>query len=404
MTNHPFRAGANHLPDWVFIRPIFYKDELVFFTCMGTHVPDNGGAKPGAFWLAHDAIAEGLHIPPIKVMEKGREREDVIDLILCNNRMPGLMRHEMSSLMGSTVLADRRLIELLNKYSKEVVFASIEEMINRTEKAVRADIAKWPDGTYYSEAQIDNDGAEIGVPLTVRCKLTIKDDEATFDFSDSDAQRKGNCNQTYYTTFSGAISKSLLFLRPELREYHNEGSMRPFHVVTREGTIVHARPGALTACMPLTAGMVTQCVFSSLSQALPEKAHADYSKLVGGTYMGIDPRTDELYAYVSFGPYGGGGAIYGYDGYQCCCDQNALGSISKTDVEDEMVRFPWRVIEYEFLTDSAGAGRWRGAPGIIWKAVNEGGDCFRREEYPMDTILKDKVVKVDTQPPTTSYT
>ena len=45
LTNHPFKAGAVHLPDWVFIRPIFYKDELVFFTCMGTHVPDNGGAQ-----------------------------------------------------------------------------------------------------------------------------------------------------------------------------------------------------------------------------------------------------------------------------------------------------------------------------------------------------------------------
>ena len=80
------------------------------------------------------------------------------------------------------------MIEVLDKYGKETVLASVEEMINRTEKAVRAEIAKWPEGTYYSEARTDDDGAEMDKPVTVRCKLTIKDGEATFDFSESDAQ------------------------------------------------------------------------------------------------------------------------------------------------------------------------------------------------------------------------
>ena len=75
MTNHPFLAGTVHLPDWVFVRPVFYKKELLFFTCMGTHVPDNGGAQPGAYYLAADSIAEGLNIPPIKLAEKGRINE-----------------------------------------------------------------------------------------------------------------------------------------------------------------------------------------------------------------------------------------------------------------------------------------------------------------------------------------
>ncbi len=66
LTNHPFIAGAVHLPDWIIIRPIFYKDERVFFSCMGTHVPDNGGAQAGTHFLAYDAIAEGLNIPPVQ--------------------------------------------------------------------------------------------------------------------------------------------------------------------------------------------------------------------------------------------------------------------------------------------------------------------------------------------------
>jgi N-methylhydantoinase B len=378
LTNHPFKAGAVHLPDWVFIRPIFYKNELAFFSCMGTHVPDNGGALPGTHFLAHDSIAEGLNIPPLKLVEKGRVREDVLELILSNNRMPDMMRREIRSLMGSTAVAERRLIELLDKYGKETVMASIEDMIQRTEKAVRAEVAKWPEGTYYSEAQTDDDGLELNVPVTVRCKLTVKNGEATFDFSDSDKQRKGYINAVYPVTLSDTLCTVFLFLGSDLAAYHNEGSLRPFHVIAKEGTITNCSPGSLTAATPgVTGGLIVEAVLSVLSQALPQYAIAPYARSYGGgTPAGIDPRTNQFYVYTTFCPKAGGGAVYGYDGYQCCCDMGTLGVVSKTDAEEEMVRFPWRTTRYEFLIDSAGAGKWRGAPGIAWEAVNEGLDCL----------------------------
>ncbi len=376
LTNHPFQAGAVHLPDWVFIRPIFYKDELVFFTCMGTHVPDNGGAQAGAYFLAADSIAEGLNIPPLKLVEKGKMREDVFDFILANNRLPDMMRREVYSLIGSTGVAERRMTELLNKYGRDTVFASIEEMMNRTEKSVRAEIAGWPDGVYYAEAQTDDDGLQMDVPVTVRCKLTIKGDEATFDFSESDEQQKGFINAPYSVTLSMTLAASFLFMSTELAAYHNEGSLRPFHVIAREGTFVAAKPGALTAAAPSIAGaMVVECVLSVLSKALPHRAITSYGRPSHIMMIGIDPRVNQLYAYISFCPAGGAGAVYGYDGYQCCCDMGTLGVVSKTDAEEEMVRFPWRVTQYEFRTDSHGAGKWRGAPGNCWEAINEGGDC-----------------------------
>lgn len=376
LTNDPFRAGAVHLPDWVFIRPIFHEEKLVFFSCMGTHVPDNGGARPGTYFLAHDAIAEGLNIPPVKIVERGRMREDVLDLILANNRLPELMRRETYSLIGSTAVADKRLRELLGKYGKETVLGCVEEMFERTEKAVRAEIAKWPDGSYLAEARTDDDGAKLGEPVTVRCRLTIAGDEATFDFSDSDEQREGYINGHYSMVLSDTLCSSFLFLDPALAAFHNEGSIRPFRVVCREGTVTNARPGALTAGAPsITGAMVIECVLSVLSQALPTRAITPYGRPLHLMFIGRDPRTGGLYTDISFCPAGGAGAVYGYDGYQCCCELGALGVVTKTDAEEEMVRFPWRVRRYEFLTDSAGAGTWRGAPGIAWEAVNEGEDC-----------------------------
>jgi N-methylhydantoinase B len=376
ITNHPFLAGAVHLPDWVFIRPIFYKKELTFFTCMGTHVPDNGGAQPGVYFLAVDSIAEGLNIPPIKLVEKGQVRDDILDLILANNRLADMMRREVSSLIGSTAVAERRLLELLDRYGKRTVFASIEEMMDRTEKAVRAEISRWPNGTYYAEAKTDDDGANIGVPVTARCKLTIQDGEITFDFTGSDDQCKGYCNAGYSVTLSNAVCTSFLFLDPALAAFHNEGSLRPIHVIAPEGTFLNCKPGSLVAAAPSLGGaMVWQCVIETLSQALPHRAIAPYGRAMIPVIVGNDPRNGRLYAYVTFCPDAGAGAIYGYDGYQCCCTGDTLGVVSKSDAEEEMVRFPWRIKRYEFMSDAHGAGKWRSAPGIAWEGVNEGSDC-----------------------------
>ncbi|MBN2058864.1 MAG: hydantoinase B/oxoprolinase family protein [Deltaproteobacteria bacterium] len=375
LTNSP-REGAVHLADWVFIRPIFYEDELMFWTCMGTHVADSGGAQPGTHFLAIDNIAEGLNIPLVKVMEKGKWREDIVDLILANNRLPHMMRREMSSFMGCTAIAEKRMIELLDRYGKEAVNASIEAMVERTEAAVRKEMAKWPEGTWYAEVQHDDDGKTMGIPVTVRCKLTIKDGEVTFDFSDTDEESSGNINAPYHQTLSNTMCTTFMFLGAELAAYHNEGSMQPIHVVTRAGTLVDCSPNALTAGSPAVTGALTiEAVLSVLSQALPDKAIAIYGRLAVPILIGRDESIDGVYVYTCFSPVAGAGAVHGFDGYQCACDMGTLGVVGKSDAEDEMARFPWEVLRCEYQIDSHGAGKWRGSPGIVWEAVNEGGDC-----------------------------
>jgi N-methylhydantoinase B len=375
LTNYPM-DGAIHLPDWVFIRPVFWEDELLFFTCMGTHMADNGGAQAGSHFLAFDSVAEGLNIPLIKVMENDVYREDVLELILANNRLPDMMRREMASLMGSTMVAEQRMIELLEKYGKETVSAGIEEMIERTERAVRAELARWPEGTFSAEVATDDDGLTFGRPVHVRCDLTIKDGELYFDFSKTDDQVTGMINSYYQQTLSVVLCTTFLFLGKELADYHNEGSMRPVHVITRKGTIVDCEPGALVAGGPAVTGtLVTEAVLSVLSKALPSKAVTPYGRLVAPLIVGRDDETNTHYIYSSFCSAGGAGAVAGFDGYQCVCEVGTLGVVGKTDAEEEMARFPWDVNRYEFRTDSHGAGQWRGAPGIVWEAANESGDC-----------------------------
>jgi len=374
LTNYPL-DGAVHLPDWMFVRPIFYKNELVFFTCMGTHVADSGGAQAGSHFLAFDSIAEGLNIPLIKIAENDEYREDIVELILANNRLPHMMRREMASLMGSTRVAERRMVELLDKYGMQVVMDTVGEMMLRTEKAVRAEMAKWPNGTWSADVATDDDGLDLETPVHVRVDLTIKNGELYFDYSDTDDQVKGMINSYYQQTLSNTICTTFLFLGNELAAYHNEGSMKPIHVKTRKGTIVDCNPGALVAGAPaVTGASVIEAVCGVLSQALPSRAIAPYGRQVSPLLVGQHPSGEGTYVYTSFGASGGGGAVYGYDGYQCICDQGSMGVVGKTDAEEEMARFPWDVNEYEFRTDSHGAGKWRGSPGINWEGVNESGD------------------------------
>jgi N-methylhydantoinase B len=216
----------------------------------------------------------------------------------------------------------------------------------------------------------------MGVPVTVRCRLTIKNGEATFDFSETDEESSGNINAHYHQTLSNTLCTTFLFLGAELAAYHNEGSMRPIHVITKKGTIVDCGPNALTAGSPAVTGALTiEAVLSVLSQALRNRAIATYSRLAAPILVGRDESLDGVYVYSSFSSVAGAGAVYGFDGYQCACDMGTLGVVGKSDSEDEMARFPWDILRCEFQIDSHGAGKWRGSPGIVWEAVNEGGDC-----------------------------
>src|SRR3970040_1718358 len=138
---------------------------------------DTGGRYPGGYLPnAYDIHAEGLRIPGIKVMEGDVEREDVMELILNNVRWPQGTRIDNYAQIAAPRLGEQRIVALLDKYGKDTVLAGVEEMMARTEKAVRAAIEKIPDGTYYRESATDDDGTELDVPVWARSDVIITGD------------------------------------------------------------------------------------------------------------------------------------------------------------------------------------------------------------------------------------
>jgi len=375
LTNDPYHGGHNcHLPDWGYIRPIFYRGELLFFTLCRGHQMDTGGSFPGGYFPnGYDIHAEGLIIPPIKVVDRGRERTDVVNLILNNVRFPDGVRIDLHAMIGSTTMCEKRLVALLDTYGRDVVMACVKEMLDRTERAVRGEIRKIPDGVYTGAAATDDDGTVLDEPVWARARVTVQDDEMTIDLSESDAQRRGFVNSVYAATYGNAIAAAILYFDPALADYHNQGTMASIKVIAPLGTVVNCQYPATVGASPVNIGtQVMEAVLEALSKAVPHRSVAAWAKHRGDYVFAVDPRNGERYVRTSFDYDGSGGAVWGFDGYQGLSSMTALGAANRGNVEETEVRIPWHMLKYEFVPDLTGEGRWRGGPGLRWEAINEG--------------------------------
>jgi N-methylhydantoinase B len=377
LCNDPYRGYSCHLPDWGFFRPIFCGDELMFWTLCRTHMEDTGAAYPGAYFSnPYDVHAEGILIPAVKIIERGKEVRDVMKLVWNNLRLPENVRLDSYAAIAATTLCQDRMQALVARYGAPTVKVALASMVERTERATRAVIAAMPDGTYYGESSTDDDGVVLDVPVTVRVEITIKGDEITLDFSKSDPQQKGYVNAIYESTYSLAVAGVTLFLGSDLAEYANEGLMRPLTVVSPEGRVTSCTYPAPVGGSPVNVGHNTlEAIMMAMSEAVPRRAAAGWGRRYGQYTYGHHPRTGQLYVYTGYEAEGGPGAVYGYDGYPGIASVGSLGEIVRPNTEDVEIRFPWRVIRREFLVDSGQAGRWRGAPGFVWEVENLGGEA-----------------------------
>ena len=382
LTNDPYHGGHNcHLPDWGFFRPIFYDGELLFFTMTRAHQQDTGGSFPGGYFPnGYDIHAEGICIPPMKVVDRGKERTDVLELIWNNVRFPDGVKIDNAAMIGATKLCERRVLNLLDKYGKDTALACVDEMLERAEKAVREEIDKIPDGVYRAEAATDDDGTVLDEPVWVRVAVTVDGNRLTIDFSDSDKQRRGFVNSIYAATYANAMAATILTFDPALADYHNAGTMRPIEIVAPPGLVVNCQYPATVGASPVNVGtQVIEAVLDALSQARPERAIAAWGKHRGDYVFAVDPRTEEPYVRTSFDYDGSAGAVWGYDGYQGVSALAAMGAVNRGDVEEMEARLPWRILQYEMVPDFTGAGRWRDSSRESMHA-DAGDTCAPRTE------------------------
>jgi len=371
--NDPYH-GSNHLPDVQISRPIFWKDELRYWAVAKGHQADTGGRGVcGYNPVARDAWEEGIRIRPAKLYEKGVYNRDLWNMILLNIHIPFLVEGDLQCMVGATRLGERDILALLEKYGPEVLEEATNEWLDASERYVRQEIEKMPDGVYKAEEELDNDGVDLDKHYTMRVSVEIKGDSITFDFSDSDPQCKGPFNHSLPGTVTTVYLAFFPIVGPEVR--HNAGAMRPIKVITRKGTIADANePAATTLHGPTTASVVGNVIWKALAQAVPDRATAGWAYWYSPSSTGINPRTGRPFADIHFLCVPGIGATYGFDGWDHGGNITTLGGLRALDPELHEVISPYTVLQYEINPDSGGAGRWRGGHGVIarWRVDAEG--------------------------------
>lgn len=360
--NDVFSLG-NQNNDVAVYKPIFHSGKLVAWTAVKGHQADIGGNVRGGYNPnAVEVWQEALRIPPVKVVEKGKLRKDVWNLIFANIRLD-IVQHDMKAEMGACTVGERRLLELLDKYGLESYEAHKQALFEATRKMMEAEIAKIPNGKYSGEGYIYYDGRHEGSKFTIRVDIEVKDKHIKFDYSRTDAQTNGFVNGTFTSSASATILTLLQMVNPDIP--HNEGMVQPIEIVIPEGTVLNAAyPKATTfgnhLCPPNA-----DAIQRALAAVMPDRVTAGWNNLLCSLTTGTDPEKNEQYVDIGFmGLKGGSGAMQGMDGYDHIGMIDASGGVLDQDYEMFEQQTPHRLVKHELLTDSAGAGEWRGGLGV----------------------------------------
>jgi N-methylhydantoinase B/oxoprolinase/acetone carboxylase alpha subunit len=357
--NDPYRGGT-HITDVNVIKPIFYKGKLIAFAANRAHQLDMGGKNPGSFGDSTEIFQEGIRIPPIKWYDRGIEQRDIFDFLLSNVRLPRVQLGDFKAQLASDVVAERRVRNLCEKYNMNTVSSCMDEIMNYSERRMRAEIDDLPEGSYSFMDFMDNDGV-MDEPVIFKAKVEVKGDSVIVDFTGSSKQVRGPINAVYGVTASSTFNALLQVSDPSIPV--NQGAFRPVRIIAPRGTVVNANyPAPVQGGNTNTSIMLVSLVIGALAPAVKQKAIA----ASGGTCndficSGTNPSSREKFVYYWFPPTGWG-ALPQRDGWTAISDP--VSNCSDTPIEMMEMLYPVRYDRYELAEDMEGAGRYRGGFGV----------------------------------------
>jgi 5-oxoprolinase (ATP-hydrolysing)/N-methylhydantoinase B len=379
--NDPYRGGL-HCPEHTFFKPFFVDGELMgFAVCIG-HIAEIGGMVPGAFCgEATEIFHEGLRVPPVKIKKAGKDIEEVWKLLLANTRTPRQNYGDLRAMIGSVDLGVSRIVEIVKKYGKNVFIETCEDLKDYAERRMRAELGSFPDGKYSFEDVIENDGIE-NKKYTVAIDIHVNGDELVADYSRSSGQAKGPINATLGVAIGAVYNGILHITDPSIPK--NSGAFRPIRVVSPPNKVTNVDyPGPLVAGNTETHPRLANITIGAMGACVPERVMASES-CTGTNFVfgGNHPDYDEYFACYDI-MSGGWGGRFGHDGNDCVIAINGNCRFNPTEVFE--TRFPLRVEDCELVTDSGGAGKWRGGLGyrrtlLATEVPITGSQCSDRHE------------------------
>ena len=379
--NDPYRGGL-HCPEHTFFKPFFVDGDLMgFAVCIG-HIAEIGGMVPGAFCgEATEIFHEGLRVPPVKIRKAGKDVEEVWKLLLANTRTPRQNYGDLSAMIGCVDLGVDRIGGIIKKYGKALFTETCEDLMDYAERRMRAELAVFPDGKYSFSDVVEDDGIERK-PYTVAIDMYVQGDEVVADYNRSSKQAKGPINATLGVAIGAVYNGILHITDPTIPK--NSGAFRPIRVVSPPGRVTNVDyPGPLVAGNTETHPRLANITIGAMGACVPERVMASES-CTGTNFVfgGNHPDYDEYFACYDI-MSGGWGGRFGHDGNDCVIAINGNCRFNPTEVFE--TRFPFRVEDCEMITDSGGAGKWRGGLGyrrtlLATSVPITGSQCSDRHE------------------------
>ena len=299
-------SGGNQNNDVAVFRPIFVGDILVAWAACKGHQADIGGAVAGGYNPdAREVWQEALRIPPLKVFDRGKRRDDVWRMVFANIRYP-IVEEDIKAQIGGTAVGERGIRELVERYGIENFRSHKEELFASTERMARREIEAIPDGRYRGESTVFYDGVTDGSEMTIRLEVTVEGDGIAFDYTGSSPQTPGFVNAPFAATASATMLTFLMLIDPDIP--HNAGLLRPIRIVNPEGSFLNASFPAATTFGNSITGPTSDAIMRALAAALPKMVTAGWNRFLGFSVTGRDPRRDRRFVDILFLALKGGRA------------------------------------------------------------------------------------------------
>ena len=362
--NDPY-AGGTHLPDITMVLGVFLPGGTrpAFYVSNRAHHADVGGRFAGSMGPAEEIFEEGIRIPPVRIVRGGEVDREMLDLILLNVRTPKEREGDLDAQIGACRVGERRILEVAEKYGEHRLKTLIDELLDYSERLVRAELRSMPAGEFYAEDWLDDDGVtDVPRKIAVRLRLEPEAGAIDVDFAGSSEQVAGSVNAVRAITLSACFYVLRCLLKEDAPA--TEGILRPLKLSTPAGSIVDALPPAAVAGGNVeTSQRIVDVLLRALAEAIPGRVPAASAGTMSNlTIGGVDPRTEEAFTYYETAA-GGMGARPGMDGISGV--QTHMTNSLNTPIEAREYAYPFRVRRYAYRDGSGGDGEFRGGDGLV---------------------------------------
>ena len=378
--NEPYDGGT-HVSDFRLVKPVFCNGQVFCFLASVGHWHDVGGNVPGNYNpAATEVFQEGMLIPPVKLYDKGVFRQDVVDILSANSRLPMSLYGDLNGQINALELGERRLKALLDEYGDGTAREALAALKARAATMMREQIAELSDGTVSAEDWLDNDGI-TDVPLKVALDLTIDGDSMAIDFSRSAKACQGPVNISRSTTIA-ACYVALKHIFGDVPA--NAGVLEPVDFKIADDSLLAVTAPKPTGGYTETILRLIDVVFQAVAKLAPEQAMACAYGTINA--LSLSGHRTNGARWVMFSFFGGGHGAHG-EGDGLNHGNAPISTATIPPLEILEAAYPVRFTQWALRPDSGGPGRYRGGLGAVYEIelLEQQADAFlfgERGKFP----------------------